>query len=128
MQTVTNKADFTGLLGTLEVEGNSRVTVQMVDVDFMKTASPMVWADGQLTYTVTITHNETGEALKTVVFTDVLPITQIVYVANSAEATMGGVSVPVTANYDPATGLLTVNLPDIPEGETLTLTFRVEKA
>ena len=89
----------------------------------LKTADKQNWADGNLTYTVTISNNA-DSPFETPVFTDTLDPTLIKLVENSVQ--VNGSTKEYT--YDPSTGLLTVNLDTIANTANAVITFQVQKA
>ena len=79
--------------------------------------------DGPLTYTVVIT-NESGDVYSKGILADNIDTANVVF------DTAYGVEIDgtKTTDFTYTGGLLSVNLPDIAEGGTLTVTFRVTQA
>ncbi|MCL2255981.1 MAG: hypothetical protein FWC11_03885 [Firmicutes bacterium] len=105
----------------LGVDSNELNTTIVSGLTAVKSASVSVWASGYLTYTITI-DNQADEDFVTPTLTDILDITQIKLVANSVEVD----GIITTYTYVGLTGLLTIVLPTIEQGETMIITFQVE--
>lgn len=83
------------------------------------------WLSGNLTYTITL-NNQTNLVYTNVSLKDVLDVTKIGFVTgsvkiNDVEATSSEYS------YDDGTNTLTVNLDNVAESSTTTVTFCVKK-
>lgn len=90
-------------------------------------ADPAIWiGDGALTHTVEITNNDTEHPLTNLVVTDILDPALTVFVSGSTEID-GTAALAGDVTYDELTGLLTVQVPDIPVSSSSTITFRVMK-
>ena len=90
-----------------------------------KTADKTVWADGLLTYTITIS-NQTTVSYVTPVITDILDTNLVNFVDDSV--TIDGVKATAEeATFDTTTSTLTVKLTDIEAAGTKTITFQVTK-
>ena len=90
-----------------------------------KTADKMVWSDGNLTYTITVT-NDTNESYKNPVITDMLNTTLTSFVDGSVE--IAGVKAETSQyTYDEGSGKLTITLPDIASKASTTVTFQISK-
>lgn len=100
--------------------------VNMVDgLTLTKDADKKNWANGNLTYTITI-DNQTATTYESPVITDVIDHTLVKFVEDSV--TINGVQADTSKyNYDDGNHTLTVNLDDVGPSSTTTLTFRVEK-
>lgn len=85
----------------------------------------MVWADGVLTYTITVT-NSTAEIFTSPVITDVLDKTLVTFVDGSVTID-GQPAATEIYSYDEAGGKLTVNLSNIAPSVSSTITFQVKK-
>lgn len=71
----------------------------------------MIWADGNLTYTITV-NNESTETYTATVITDILDTTLISFITGSITID----DTPIEESeytYDQETGTLTIKLPDI---------------
>lgn len=98
--------------------------VTMVEgLSITKTADKLVWADGELTYTIVIT-NDADQTYENVVVTDILNTTLVELVDKSV--TIDSVQA-TTGEYEYNDGTLTVNINDIVASESKTVTFKVTK-
>ena len=98
--------------------------VTMVEgLSITKTADKLVWADGELTYTIVITNNA-DQTYENVVVTDILNATLVEFVDKSV--TIDSVQA-TTGEYEYNDGTLTVNINDIVASESKTVTFKVTK-
>lgn len=98
--------------------------VTMVEgLSITKTADKLVWADGELTYTIVIT-NDADQTYENVVITDILNTTLVEFVDKSV--TIDSVQA-TTGEYEYNDGTLTVNINDIVASESKTVTFKVTK-
>lgn len=122
--TLLNTAQIEGLYGDesrpIDLSSND-VEVMIVDgLSVTKSADKNVWADGSLRYTITIT-NDSGNALTGGVLSDELDTTMV--------ALDGEYGVKIdgldTSDYRYDRGILTVNLPDIQDGQVSEVTFQV---
>lgn len=91
----------------------------------VKSADKISWADGELTYTLTI-NNTTGQTYTSPVITDTLDTTLVTFVPDSVTIN-GSAATSSQYTYNNSNGLLTVNLSDIATGGTATVTFKVTK-
>ena len=102
------------------------LVVTMLDgLTVTKTADKAVWADGHLTYTVTV-DNQTTQNFTTPVITDILDITLVSFVPESVMID----DVKATSEqytYAEDTGTLTVKLSDIAPTSSTKVTFQVTK-
>ncbi len=102
------------------------LVVTMLDgLTVTKTADKAVWADGLLTYTVTV-DNQTTQNFTTPVITDILDITLVSFVPESVMID----DVKATSEqytYAEDTGTLTVKLSDIAPTSSTKVTFQVTK-
>lgn len=119
-----NQADFNGSYGTEQVPitfASNQVTTTIVKgITATLTADKRYWVDGPLLYTVTVT-NSSGETYSKGVLADALDT------ANVEFDTGYGVKIngQDTSDFTYSGGNLSVNLPDVDDGATLTVTFRV---
>lgn len=124
--TLTNSVDFEGSYGAAAspvVFSSNTVTTTIVrGLTATKTADKEYWVNGPLTYTVTVT-NDSGDIFTKGVLTDNLDVSLVTL------DTAAGVRInnTPTSDYTIRSGVLTVNLPDMQNGETVTVTFRVEQ-
>ena len=102
------------------------LVVTMIDgLTATKTADKMIWADGNLTYTITV-NNESTETYTAPVITDILDTTLISFITGSITID----DTPIEESeytYDQETGTLTIKLPDIAPSSKKTVTFQVAK-
>ncbi len=121
-QILLNKGNLTGTYNGLDFnEDSTEATTVLVDgFTITKTADKEVWADGILTYTITIT-NGGDHDLEGPVFSDLLDITKVNIVEDSVYVD-GAIK-----TYTFVGGLLTVNLDTIAVGQTVVITFQVTK-
>ena len=126
--TLNNTATINGQYNSIAFDPmTASVSAEIVDLAVTKTASPLVWVGGELTYTVNITNNDTALPMTNLVLTDTINTTLTTFVAGSV--TINGTAAETTAvTYAAATGLLTVTLPNIAANGTSAVTFRVTKA
>lgn len=101
------------------------VVTMISGLSITKTADKATWADGLLTYTITI-NNQTAENYTSPIITDVLDDTLIDFVADSV--TINGTKAETSQyQYDAATHELTVNLSDITAASSSVVSFQVKK-
>ena len=102
------------------------VSVTLIDgLTITKSADKTVWADGVLTYTITV-DNKAASTYESVVVTDALNGGLVTFVTGSV--TIDGVAAGESeASYNEQTNTLTVNLGDVATGSTKTITFQVNK-
>lgn len=120
---LNNRADFTASYDgeTIDFSSNTVATRILQGISAVKTANKEIWVNGALTYGVTLT-NTSGETITSAVFTDTLDA------AITLDQTTGVLVNGATAVYTYTGNVLTVNLPDLEEGETVTITFQVLQA
>lgn len=126
----------TQLTNAVSVEGNYNAVPLSITSDVLvvtmlngltvtKKTDKMMWADGNLTYTIVVT-NDAEEIFTTPIITDNLDKNLITFVNESA--TIDGNSASSDKyNYDESTGKLTINLEDITASSSRTITFQVKK-
>lgn len=102
------------------------VVVSMISgLTITKTADKLSWANGNLTYTITV-DNQAKENYVAPVITDIIDTTLVNFVDGSV--TINGVAAESSQyKYDADTHTLTVNLADITPTSSSTVTFQVEK-
>lgn len=102
------------------------VLVTMLDgLKITKTADKPVWADGVLTYTITLTNDESKPYIAPVV-TDIIDNTLVEFVAGSVMIE-GVAATEEQYSYNENTHTLTIMLDDIAATSTRTITFQVKK-
>ncbi len=115
---------FTGIYGDttleLEVPTTKVTTILIAGITATKSADKDVWLDGALTYTIEI-ENDSDQDFILPKFTDILDTTYITLVDDSVEVD------GIPAAYTYVSGLLTVDLATIAKGETVIITFQVQK-
>ena len=122
-----NTVSATGNINEIPTLINSvaSVVTMLSGLTITKEADKTIWADGLLTYTITIANQTTLPYVSPVV-TDILDTTLIEFVTDSVM--IDGVKATADeAKYDAGTGTLTVNLSDIEAAGTKTITFQVTK-
>lgn len=121
-----NKVDIAGNFG----EGSSPVTFSSNDVTttiiegltVTKAADKTYWVNGPLTYTLTVTNNSGGK-LASGIITDALDTSLV-----SLNETYGVyINSSKTENYTYTGGTLTINLPELADSSTTTITFQVNR-
>ncbi len=123
----SNQSDFTGTYGAeaepITFASNLVSTTIISGLTAVLSADKKYWVDGPLTYTVVIT-NESGDVYSKGVLADAIDT------ANVSFDTAFGVEIggEKTSDYTYSGGNLSVNLPDIAEGSSLTVSFRVTQA
>ncbi len=122
-----NQTDFTGLYGAeseaISFASNLVSTTIISGLTAVLSADKKYWVDGPLTYTVVIT-NESGDVYSKGILADNIDTANVVF-----DTTYGvEINGTKTTDFTYTGGLLSVNLPDIAEGGTLTVTFRVTQA
>lgn len=122
---LSNAADAVGNYNEIPTTISSDVlVVLMIDgLTITKDADKKVWADGELTYTITV-KNQSPENYASVVVTDKLDTTLISFVESSV--TINGAV--ATDKYAYNDGTLTINVGDIAASGESVITFKVSKA
>ena len=122
---LSNAADAVGNYNEIPTTISSDVlVVLMIDgLTITKDADKKVWADGELTYTITV-KNQSQENYASVVVTDKLDTTLISFVESSV--TINGAV--ATDKYTYNDGTLTINVGDIAASGESVITFKVSKA
>ena len=122
---LSNQADFDGALGDANTPisfSSSVVTTTIIKgLAITKSADKDYWADGPLTYTISI-ENNSGSALSSSTITDALDITKVTF--NNEY----GIKVDDVAFYEiEDDGTLIVTLPEIADTKTTTIKFQVNQ-
>lgn len=124
-ETLNNTVKAVGEYNSIPTSITSAASVvTMIDgLTIMKEADKEVWADGKLTYTITITNNAEMDYTDVTV-TDILDENLIKFVQNSVkidDQTSG------EYQYTDATHTLSITLGNIPTSSSKTASFEVEK-
>ena len=125
--TLNNTATVLGTYNEIPTTLTSEVlvTTLLSGLTVTKTADKEVWADGNLTYTITV-DNQTTETYTSPVITDILDkdlvtlLTDTIKINDTAATTSD-------YEYEEAAGKLIVNLSDIAPSSKVTVTFQVTK-
>lgn len=105
------------------VSSLASVVTMISGLTITKTADKPVWADGLLTYTITV-NNSTSQAYTSAVVTDILDTTKVDFVTDSVE--IDG-SKATSEEFKFENNTLTVQLSDIAPSGTKNITFQVKK-
>lgn len=127
MNELSNTVSATGDYNSIATSITSNVlVVSMIDgLTITKSADKMVWADGLLTYTITI-NNKTDQTYSNIKVSDTLDISLVSFVDSSIYVN-GSKIEDSKYTYVEGSGLLTIDVDDIaPSGES-TITFQVKK-
>lgn len=107
------------------ITSDALVVTMISGLTITKTADKSIWADGALTYAITI-NNQSTQSYTSPVITDVLDTSLVVFTPDSV--TIDGVKATSSQyTYDESTSTLTVNLEDLAAAATKTITFQVTK-
>ncbi len=122
--TLSNIANVTGNYDAIPTTLTSEavITELISGLTILKTADKQNWASGNLTYTVTIS-NSAENSFENPKFTDILDPTLIKLVENSVKVN----GTDAQYEYDPTTGMLTVELETIAKDASSVVTFQVQK-
>lgn len=100
--------------------------VTMIDgLTINKVADKSIWADGLLTYTITI-NNQTSVAYTSPVISDIIDTSLVEFVTGSVTID-GTTAITDKYSYDSGTSTLKVTLEDIVPSAATTVTFQVKK-
>ncbi len=123
----TNQSDFSGTYGSeaepITFASNLVSTTIISGLTAVLSADKKYWVDGPLTYTVVVT-NSSGDVYSKGVLVDNIDTANVVFDTDYGVEINGS----KTSDYTYTSGVLTVNLPDIADEGTLTVTFRVTQA
>ncbi len=126
-KTTLNQADFSGNYGEgaepITFVSNQVTTTIVSGLTATLTANKKFWVDGALLYTVVI-QNNSGETYSKGVLADQLDTANVNFDEDYAVQING----QKTSDYTFTGGLLSVNLPDVSDGASLTVTFQVTQA
>ena len=111
--TLNNTATVLGTYNEIPTTLTSEVlaTTLLSGLTVTKTADKEVWADGNLTYTITV-DNQTTETYTSPVITDILDKDLVTLLTNTIKINDTAATTS-DYEYEEATGKLTVNLSDI---------------
>ncbi len=125
--TLNNTATVLGTYNEIPTTLTSEVlaTTLLSGLTVTKTADKEVWADGNLTYTITV-DNQTTETYTSPVITDILDKDLVTLLTNTIKINDTAATTS-DYEYEEATGKLTVNLSDIVPSSKVTVTFQVTK-
>lgn len=125
--TIENQTNYTGTYGTeaepITFASNLVSTTIISGLTAVLSADKNYWINGPLKYTVLITNNS-GDTYNGGVLSNTLDTSKVAF------DTVYGVEIngSKTSDYSITGGVLSVNLPDVADGGTLTVTFRVNQA
>ena len=124
---LNNTANVSGTINgeTTTLTSNTLEVSLINGLTAVKSADKTSWADGELTYTLTV-NNTSGVTYTSPVITDTLDTSLVTFVPDSVTIN-GSAASSSEYTYDSSTGLLTVNLSDIANDGTATVTFKVTK-
>ena len=121
---LTNQADLSGSYGALAVpvvfSSNSVTTTIIQGLTATKTVDKTHWVNGPLLYTIKIDNNS-GDTFTKGVLTDIIDTSL------ATLDTVYGVKIngSKSSDYTFTAGSLSVNLPDVEDGGSATVTFQV---
>lgn len=124
---LNNTATAVGTYNEISTSLTSNVSVvnMISGLSMTKSANKVNWADGLLTYTLTI-NNQSTETYVAPIITDVIDTTLVNFVEGSVM--IDGVAATSSQfSYAADTHTLTVNLTDIAPSAAKTVTFQVSK-
>ncbi|MDD4187745.1 MAG: hypothetical protein PHX04_03175 [Bacilli bacterium] len=127
MDELTNYAEVVGTynLHETEIKSNSVTTILTTNLEITKSANKIIWAIGNLKYTITVS-NPNGGSVREIIITDVLNPDLIRLVQDSI--TINGIPAGYgNFTYDDATGLLTFFLNVINPNQDIEIEFSVTK-
>lgn len=127
MNELTNIASATGTYNNLPTAITSEaVVVALIEgLSITKTTDKQSWANGPLTYTITV-DNKAQETYVSPIVTDIIDTTLVSFVDGSV--TIDGVKADESKyTYDTDTHTLTINLSDIASSASSIITFQVNK-
>ncbi len=124
---LTNIASVLGTYNSLPTSlvSSPLVTPLITGLSVKKTADKQSWADGNLTYTITVSNNATL-AYQNPIITDILDPTQVTLVDGSVTIN-GTAATSEQYTYTAATGTLTVTIPNVSPAASSVVTFQVKK-
>lgn len=121
---LSNIANVTGTYDSIPTTLTSEAVITEIikGLTITKTADKQNWANGYLTYTITITNNAESQ-FETPTITDILDTALISLVDKSV--TVDGSEAEY--NYNDTTGELTITLGNIDVGKSSVITFQVQQ-
>lgn len=126
-KTTLNQADFSGSYGADSVPitfvSNQVTTTIITGLTATLSASKQYWVDGPSLYTVVVANNS-GETYSKGVLQDTIDTANVTFDTDYAVQING----QKTTDYTYSGGLLSVNLPDVSDGASLTVSFQVTQA
>ncbi len=126
-KTTLNQADFSGSYGADSVPitfvSNQVTTTIITGLTATLSASKQYWVNGPLLYTVVVANNS-GETYSKGVLQDTIDTANVTFDTDYAVQING----QKTTDYTYSGGLLSVNLPDVSDGASLTVSFQVTQA
>ena len=129
MAEFTKTAQAAGFVDSVSTALTGAVTIRLVEgLVLTKTSDKASWADGLLTYTITIDNTDGTDPYTGVIVSDILN-PAIVVLVNSSVTVNGTASSDYT--YDPVTGELVIASTSpltVDPGEAAVITFQVQKA
>lgn len=127
MAELNNTATAVGSYNSIptSLTSNTSVVNMVEGLTLVKDADKKNWANGILTYTITI-NNQTDVTYVKPIVTDIIDTSLVEFIQDSV--TINDVQATQSQyNYEEASHTLTVNLDDVAENTTVTLTFSVTK-
>ena len=127
MAELNNTATAVGSYNSVptSLTSNTSVVNMVEGLTLVKDADKKNWANGILTYTITI-NNQTDVTYVKPIVTDIIDTSLVEFIQDSV--TINDVQATQSQyNYEEASHTLTVNLDDVAENTTVTLTFSVTK-
>lgn len=122
---LTNQADLSGSYGALAVpvvfSSNSVTTTIIQGLTATKTVDKTHWVNGPLLYTIKIDNNS-GDTFTKGVLTDIIDTSGSLRSILSMAVEINGSK---SSDYTFTAGSLSVNLPDVEDGGSATVTFQV---
>ena len=124
--TLTNRAEIEGTYGNpgseITFSSNDVTTTIVQGLTVTKTADKTYWVDGALTYTIVV-KNESGSTLTNGSLTDTLD-TALVSFNSTYGVQMDG---SATSDFTYNSGVLKVNLKELADQASTTITFQVNR-
>ena len=121
--TVTSVGNYNNI--PTSVTSVASVVTMVSGLTLEKTADKPVWADGELTYTITL-KNEAASNYESPVITDVIDTTLVEFVDGSVIID-GSAATSDQYNYNSGNNTLTINLTDVGASSTKVISFKVRK-
>lgn len=131
MPDLINTINAVGTVDSVSTALTGVITIQTIEgLTLEKTADKLSWADGYLTYTVTITNAAGNSTYTAVQLTDVLDSTTSL--VDDSIIIDGVPAASTDYSYDSGTNTLTMGIDagnpiDVAAGASVTITFQVQK-